>query len=387
MRIGIIHNFYSDGSPSGENLSVNGMIAKISSEFENTSLWTGSNTEKLLSKSSLDYLFRHLIFDYKKKSFENWLFQNTIVQIHNNFPLLTRANLKSLRKFGESHRILRVVHNYRMTCLRGNHHRKEAGCNLCSSHTFTPGIIRGCYRSNRILSLLVARNTRLLTEIVSQSESSLYIGISPHVSQYILNIVQNEMKVKTIMHQIDNPAQEISPDADEVLYLGRLDPEKDVLTFLKAWVTLLANEVEMPRLNLVGSGQQEKLIKSIARDFPDQIVVHGFLSGSALENVIKNCKIFVFTSSWVEPFGRTLIEAASRGMFLIGVDNPVLRTLINPTKNGLILSRDYSNLEACIRVATQSVYSVHLDESKTRFLEMYSITKEGKWVEFYRNLE
>ena len=87
MQIGIIHSYYSSTIPSGENFMVDGLIKKLSVDFQ-VSKWTERANSKLMSKSSIIFIFRHLIFDYKKKAFEKWLYQNDVVQIHNNFPLL-----------------------------------------------------------------------------------------------------------------------------------------------------------------------------------------------------------------------------------------------------------------------------------------------------------
>jgi glycosyltransferase involved in cell wall biosynthesis len=387
MRIGIIHSYYGPSRPSGENVMVDRMIRQLTDEFGSVSTWVGSADKKLLSKSAFIFLFRHLIFDFKKNAFEIWLYKNDVVQVHNDFPLLTRANLKSIRKYGESHRIDRVIHNYRMTCLRGNHFRKGAGCNLCSLDTFLPGIIRSCYHGNSILSAIVAKNSRILREIISNSDLSSFIGVSPHVSKYILDLVQDESKVETVINQIEDPLQQISPFADEVLYLGRLDPEKDALKFVEKWVSLLERGVELPRLNIVGAGEQEIMIESLIKSFSSKIFLHGYLKDAALEDVIRNCKIFVFTSAWLEPFGLTMIEAASRGMYLIGVDNPILRTLIDTSKNGVILSKNYSNLEECIYLGSIADYSTHLNESQQRFTKIYSSENNGNWAQFYHALK
>lgn len=386
MQIGIIHSYYGSHRPSGENFMVDGLIKKLSIKFQ-VSTWTERANSKLISKSSTIFLFRHLIFDYKRKAFEEWIYQNDVVQIHNNFPLLTRANLKTLSRYGKNHRIERVVHNYRMTCLKGTHFRKGVGCNLCTPNSFAPGIIRGCYSDNAIISAIVAKNSRLLREIISKSELSVFIGISPHISQYILNLVQDDSKIKTIVNQIEDSMPEIDPAAQEVLYLGRLDPEKGVLEFLEKWVALLAEGINLPKLNIVGTGEQKKRVDELVERFPGKIASHGYLTGMSLEGVIRTCKIFVFTSNWIEPFGLSIIEAASRGMFLIGVENPILRTLIDTSKNGLFLSQDYSNLEECIYLGLKSDYITHLNESKKRFKDLYAITNDSLWVQHYRYLK
>ena len=129
------------------------------------------------------------------------------------------------------------------------------------------------------------------------------------------------------------------------------------------------------------------MIESLIKSLSSKIFLHGYLKDAALEDVIRNCKIFVFTSAWLEPFGLTMIEAASRGMYLIGVDNPILRTLIDTSKNGVILSKNYSNLEECIYLGSIADYSTHLNESQQRFTKIYSSENNGKWAQFYHALK
>jgi glycosyltransferase involved in cell wall biosynthesis len=387
MKIGIIHHQYSLKVPSGENLTVAQMGIDLKKEFDEVSFWTGTITSKLFGRESLFvFLFRHLIFDFENHDFEKWLFKNDAVQIHNNFPLLTRKNLESLRRYGEEKPIFRVIHNYRSTCLKGTQFRRNKKCNLCSVKTFTPGILRSCYKKNPFLSMLVASNTRLLRKVIINSTRSLFVGVSPNITKYLIEIVETS-KVITISNRIPEPERVVSQKADEVLYLGRLDPEKDVITFLNNWTYLLKNGARLPKLNIVGTGTQQKAAEKLCSQFPDNIFLHGFLTGNNLEVVFERCKIFIFTSKWAEPFGRTMVEAAARGMYLIGPENPVMQILVKKDVNGSILADDYSNLLKCVNSGMSADYASHTFESQKRFRDNFKIgDTNSEWTKLYQSI-
>jgi glycosyltransferase involved in cell wall biosynthesis len=219
---------------------------------------------------------------------------------------------------------------------------------------------------------MVASHTKHLTRVILDSKYAKYVGVSENITSYVLNFAQLDSKVTTILNKVDPPQHVISSNSDEALYLGRLDPEKDVLAFLERWVLLLETGADLPVLNVVGSGNLEKDVKLLCKNFPHKIILHGFLKGEDLDRVFKKCKIFVFTSGWVEPYGRTIVEAAARGMFIVGVDSPLVRNIIDIGKNGLFLLNDYSNLYECMKLAAKTEFIVHFNESRKKFSESYS---------------
>jgi glycosyltransferase involved in cell wall biosynthesis len=377
MRIGIIHQSYDSKIPSGENLTVESIIKNQRLHGE-VATWLASGDDGSWQKlSQWKLLFRHLVYDYKRNEFEKWLESIDLLQIHNTFPILTRANLRSIRKFGKFFPVLRVVHNYRTSCLKGSHFRKDQACNMCSRTSFIKGVIHSCYRSSFFLSIIVAKHSLRLNKVMTSPGKFTYVAVSESIKDYLKDNLPMGVKVEVVSNRIVDNHTTILPDASEVLLIGRLEPEKDVVKFLNVWTELISLNVNLPRLNIVGIGSQYEEVRKCAEEFPEKIIVHGYLSGIPLNQVIRMCKIFVFTSAWNEPFGRTIVEAASSGMFLIGKVNPILESLITPNLNGAILNEEYSNLGECISAGMNVESAIHIQESRRKFMDKYSMSAKG----------
>lgn len=118
------------------------------------------------------------------------------------------------------------------------------------------------------------------------------------------------------------------PDASKMaghyLFLGRLVPEKGVMTLIRAWEILERRlGAACPRLVLAGSGPLEEKLHRIASKMR-KVVCVGFVSGEPKRELLHGCRALVAPSIWWEPlgliiyeayeFGRPVLAAASGGM-------------------------------------------------------------------------
>jgi glycosyltransferase involved in cell wall biosynthesis len=121
-------------------------------------------------------------------------------------------------------------------------------------------------------------------------------------------------------HQAHAPNESL-----RLLYFGALAEHKGVHTAIEA-VGLLKQRGQADRLQLtiVGSGHPHYedrlhgLTKSLALEEKVQFV--GWVPRSEIPKILQNHDVFLFTSIWDEPFGRTIIEAMAAGLAVIGAD-------------------------------------------------------------------
>lgn len=110
-----------------------------------------------------------------------------------------------------------------------------------------------------------------------------------------------------------------------LLYFGGLTPHKGVHTAIEALGILdrqrRAGNLE---LTIVGAGQPEyeiylrQLVQRM--DLKDKIRFTGRVPRFEIPRILSDHDVFLFTSIWGEPFGRTIIEAMAAGLAVLGSD-------------------------------------------------------------------
>ena len=102
----------------------------------------------------------------------------------------------------------------------------------------------------------------------------------------------------------------INQKENMVLYAGRLNEEKGILTLIKA-----VNGLEGVKLLIVGSGELAERIKNESK-----AKVFDWMDRETLYTYMKKAKAVILPSEWDEAFGRILIEAIYNGTLGIGSD-------------------------------------------------------------------
>ncbi len=110
-----------------------------------------------------------------------------------------------------------------------------------------------------------------------------------------------------------------------LLYFGALLEHKGVHTAIEA-LGLLQQQglADQLRLTIVGGGQPEyearlhALTESLG--LRGRVCFTGRVSRSEMPGILREHDVFLFTSIWAEPFGRTIIEAMAAGLAVIGAN-------------------------------------------------------------------
>lgn len=114
-------------------------------------------------------------------------------------------------------------------------------------------------------------------------------------------------------------------EALRLLYFGRLVPDKGVHTAIEA-LGLLKGEglVERVKLTILGDGhpdyKQQLLDLVSSMGIGANVEFAGKVGREQIPSILQHHDVFLFTSIWPEPFGRTIIEAMMAGLVVIGSD-------------------------------------------------------------------
>ena len=315
MNILAIHNRYR--IPGGED-----------SVFENETGLLRAHGENVIcySKDNKDMEPRDLISDavFSDKTYRgvrNLIRANEIdiVHVHNERFLISPSVFKAA--LDENVPVVRTLHNFRMLCINAMLYRDNRVCRECLKDKGTrklPALIHGCYRNDRLLTLLNLR-------INSNAERHHYYDRVKFIALTEFNrdifvgagFNPDNIYVKpnfTYGFTRDEKAGETQ--RRDFLYLGRLDPAKGIEDILREWQKLPKEFA----INVAGEGEEEYSEKLRAEFSSDNIRFLGNLPGEKAMKMLKGSKAMIFASRWYEGFPMTLIESFASGTPVIATD-------------------------------------------------------------------
>lgn len=121
------------------------------------------------------------------------------------------------------------------------------------------------------------------------------------------------------------PIRKVPGNIYRLLYFGRLVPEKGVHTAIEALGILKKNgHADQLELTILGDGHPDYLkhLRQQAHDLGIENLVHfkGKVPRAEIPHHLTSHNIFLSTSIWPEPFGRTIVEAMLAGLVVLGSD-------------------------------------------------------------------
>ncbi|MGW3999388.1 glycosyltransferase [Amycolatopsis sp. NPDC004772] len=124
----------------------------------------------------------------------------------------------------------------------------------------------------------------------------------------------------------DEPAE-----APNVLFVGRLDAEKNVHELLEAAVSLPADV----RVELVGDGSERGRLEALAErlGLADRVTFHGFVPDGDLVRAYRRCTVFCMPGT-AELQSLVTMEAMAAGKPVVAADAMALPHLVRPGRNG-----------------------------------------------------
>ena len=118
----------------------------------------------------------------------------------------------------------------------------------------------------------------------------------------------------------------VEPQAGYLLFLGALEPRKNIGVLLDAYERLLAEMPDAPSLVLAGKvGADSKLINARVADRPlaGRVQLPGYITSDQREQLFKGALAFVMPSH-TEGFGMPVVEAMTAGVPVIAADRGAL---------------------------------------------------------------
>lgn len=106
-----------------------------------------------------------------------------------------------------------------------------------------------------------------------------------------------------------------------MLFVGRLVDDKGVGDLLHAYAKSFPPE-DRPRLTLAGTGPEELTLRGLVSDLglQDSVIFAGAVSPDRCGELMREHRLVLAPSRWIEPYGIVALEAAACGCFVVVPD-------------------------------------------------------------------
>ena len=358
MRIALVHSFYSQSVPSGENRVV---------EDQTRALIRAGHDVQLLSRET-DQLVGPMYGIRSAVRVASGRGANPlealrelgpdVVHIHNLFPNFGTNWIAHWRG-----PVVHTVHNYRAVCSNGLLYRGGAVCVECPQEDSTRALKYRCYRGSLTATVPVW---------VSRP------GYRARVLQGVDAVVTTSEKSDLILKQsLDFPLEtEIIPNfgaTDQAeagvpvkprfwIAVGRFTYEKGFLELVRDWPM---NE----RLVLVGDGPLSEEIHEAVKTSGRDILVLGSLPIDALRAKLGQAFGFIFPSRWFEVDPQVVVEAMRLGVPVVAFEVNAGAQGVEVSGGGAVYADRSTLVKALERVASNR------DQMSTAAMAFY----ESQW--------
>jgi glycosyltransferase involved in cell wall biosynthesis len=254
-----------------------------------------------------------------------------LVHVHNTFLIISPSIYAACK---EAHvPVVQTLHNYRLLCPAAIFFRHGHVCEECLEHSLWRGVLHGCYRHSRAETSAVALMLAVHRWLGTWSEMvDCFVALSGFSRKKFIEggIPAEKIAVKPNFVYADPGCR--ARGGEYALFIGRLSPEKRLITLLAAWQRL---RVRIP-LRIIGGGPEHELLEPLTKQMRlSDVRFLGQLPRDEAIAALKGAWCLLFTSEWYETFGMTIIEAFACGVPVICSRLGAMEEIVADGRTGL----------------------------------------------------
>jgi glycosyltransferase involved in cell wall biosynthesis len=292
-----------------------------------------------------------------------------LMKVDNFFPLLSPSIFHAAKAMGVP--TVLSVRNYRLVCPSANLFRDGHICTTCvGSKVALAAIQHRCYRQSYLQSTaVVASNAYAHLRGVWTDSVDRYIAVSSFVKQQLVAGGFPELKIVVKPNFIFDTGPG-DGSGGYGLFVGRLTEEKGVRSLLNAWP-----HIPQPvPLKIIGDGPLESVVRQAAEADP-RIEYVGRKSLTEVCDYLEKAAFLVFPSEWYEPFGRTIVEAYSKGTPVIAALTKPINAMVENGMTGLLYrpgdSKDLASAVSILMTDSERLTLMRV-HARSRYLAAYT---------------
>jgi glycosyltransferase involved in cell wall biosynthesis len=320
-----------------------------------------------------------------------------IAHVHNTFMMISPSVYSAFREAGVA--VVQTLHNYRLLCPAATFFRDGAICEECVEHSLIRGASHGCYHNSRLQTAAVSLTLKVHRLRSTWTMVDSFIALSGFARNKFIESGLPAQKVKIKPNFVDPDPKERTETGEYALFVGRLSPEKGLITMIDAWRRL---HYPVP-LRIVGDGPMRAQLELESAKVPhSNIKFEGAIPRESVFEAIKRARFLILPSEWYECFPMTLVEAFACGTPCIASAIGSLEEIVEDGRNGLLFEpRNAQDLADKVeqawsspemtrqmgREARKSFENIYTAEQNyVRLMDIYSETLAGRQKEYAAEL-
>jgi glycosyltransferase involved in cell wall biosynthesis len=254
-------------------------------------------------------------------------------QVHNVLPGLSPSVYQAAFSLGVP--VVHYLHNYRMGCINGFFLNHGKSCERCLGGNFWPAFQTACWHDSRLISGIAALITLRIRQVGSFRKVAAWVALSQAQRKKHAEIGLPQERVHVIPHFYEPKGDSPSPcPQGDVLFLGRLSPEKGVDWLLRAWKRVPAAG---RRLRIAGDGPEMSKLRALVNSLGlSNVDFLGFLDKEGQRQAWSQTAFSVIPSIWSEPFPLTFLESWTNGRTFVSNRLGAMAEVVHEGKDGLL---------------------------------------------------
>jgi glycosyltransferase involved in cell wall biosynthesis len=259
-------------------------------------------------------------------NFDIWL-------IHNVLPGLSPSVYSAAFSMGIP--VVHYLHNYRMACANGFFLNHGKPCERCLHGNFWPAFQTACWRDSRFISGFMGLILRRIRAVGTFQKVAAWIALSQAQRSKHIEMGIPQKRIHIVPHFYEPKAEPIPTNSQgNILFLGRLSPEKGVDYLLRAWKLVQAKG---RKLTIAGEGPEAPKLKILAKELGLRDVAFvGFLNSDQQRAIWAQTAFSVIPSIWSEPFGLIFLEAWAQGRTFVANRLGAMAEVVKEGHDGLL---------------------------------------------------
>lgn len=285
--------------------------------------------------------------------------QFDIAHAHNIYGRLTSSVLDLLRE--RSIPIVMTLHDYKLICPSYKLMFKGRICEDCRQERFYMALRNRCHKNSLVASAVYAFESYYNAWFQKYRQNvTFFIAPSLFLKTKLVDFGWRADQIEHVPNflALADYEPQFAP-GKYLLYLGRLSPEKGLLTVIHAFMKIRSRNI---RLLIAGDGPMRNQLSRLATGDP-RIHLTGHLSGYVLKETTRNALAVVIPSEWYENAPVSVLEALAFGKPVIGSRIGGIPEMVDDKVNGFLFDpRNVADLqekiEMILSMPTKRIYEM-----------------------------